>query len=103
MGNRKRPKPPSGPPPHRMADEYWDQDRLREAFRLMDDRKHASNAKRAVIRRLAEPSTYAGLAGFAVFLGIQSQEWVQWSQFAMLVFSAMAILMRETGSPDEKD
>jgi len=46
-----------------------------------------------VVARLKEPSTYAGLAGLAVAVGISAPEWAVISQIAVAVFSGIAVVV----------
>lgn len=50
-----------------------------------------------IMRRMSEPSTYAGLAGMAAMFGMNSEEWHGFSQVLMIIFSALAVFMRERG------
>lgn len=48
-------------------------------------------------KRLSEPSTYAGMAGLAVALGLSADEWQTYSTALVAVFGALAILLGEKG------
>lgn len=48
-----------------------------------------------IIDRLKEPSTYAGLAGLAVALGISSEEWQTISMAIAGIAGVIAMLLHE--------
>lgn len=50
---------------------------------------------RYLINRLREPSTWAGLAGLALALGISEAEWQVWSAAAAALASLAAMLLFE--------
>lgn len=56
---------------------------------------------RKLIRRLKEPSTYAGLAGLALLLGITTETFDMYANAAAGLFGFAAILMGEPGPDDE--
>jgi len=51
-----------------------------------------------LINRLKEPSTYAGLGGAALLLGIQMPEFNNWANAAAGIALFVSILMKEVGS-----
>jgi|GEM_PF-428435 len=50
---------------------------------------------RYLVNRLREPSTWAGLAGLALALGISEAEWQVWSAAAAALASLAAMLLWE--------
>jgi len=48
-----------------------------------------------IIDRAKEPSTWAGLAGLALALGISADEWAVYSQVAAAIAAAVAIFVKE--------
>ena len=51
----------------------------------------------AIVKRLSEPSTYAGLAGAALLLGVSSDEWMTYASAAAGLFAFLAIFLGEKG------
>jgi hypothetical protein len=54
-----------------------------------------------IIKRLSEPSTYAGLAGLAIIVGINNDEIKLLGETLAGIFSFLAILIGETKVTDE--
>lgn len=52
---------------------------------------------RALIERLQEPSTYAGLAAIVAALGVSEPLWAAISAFVAAGFGLAAIVLREKG------
>lgn len=50
---------------------------------------------KATVKLLKEPSTYAGLAGLAALLGVNSEEYQVLAHSIAGIFSFMAIFMQE--------
>ena len=48
-----------------------------------------------IIDRAKEPSSWAGLAGLALAVGISADEWEIYSQAAAAVAAAIAMLVKE--------
>lgn len=46
-----------------------------------------------VVARLKEPSTYAGLAGIALSLGVPASEWSVITNVAVAVFGGLAVVI----------
>lgn len=54
-----------------------------------------------LIKRLSEPSTYAGLAGIAVILGIEPETYTQWGLAAAgLCGFIVTVFMAEKGGAE---
>lgn len=53
-----------------------------------------------IYKRLSEPSTYAGMAGLSVALGLSTDEWQTYSAALAAVFGAVAMLLGEKGGND---
>ena len=51
-----------------------------------------------ILDRAKEPSTYAGLAGLAIALGLSDAEWAAISTAAAAVFGAVAVVIAERGA-----
>lgn len=51
-----------------------------------------------IVARLAEPSTYAGLAGIALALGVSQPLYSAISAAAAGIFGIVAIVLKETGN-----
>lgn len=51
-----------------------------------------------LINRLKEPSTYAGLGGAAMLLGIQAPQFNEWTSAAAGVALFVSIFIKEAGS-----
>lgn len=51
-----------------------------------------------ILDRAKEPSTYAGLAGLAIALGLSDAEWAAISSAAAAVFGAVAVVIAERGA-----
>jgi len=52
----------------------------------------------AIISRLKEPSTYAGLAAGAILLGLSQEEIQAWTQAAAGFFAFLAVVIGEGAS-----
>lgn len=50
---------------------------------------------KALLLRLSEPSTYAGLAGLAVVLGMTAEEYMTYAAALAGVFSTIAVILGE--------
>lgn len=59
-----------------------------------------SNMLNYIVARLKEPSTYAGLAGLALVVGITAEDWAAYSTIAIGIASGLAMLMSERGTPE---
>jgi hypothetical protein len=53
-----------------------------------------------ILKRLSEPSTYAGLAGLAIIVGLNNDEIKLLGETLAGIFSFLAILMGETKMTD---
>ncbi|KKM17738.1 hypothetical protein LCGC14_1672770 [marine sediment metagenome] len=51
-----------------------------------------------LISRLKEPSTYAGLAAFALALGVTNAEFMGWAAGAAGLFSFISVFVKDPGS-----
>jgi len=49
----------------------------------------------AILARLKQPSTYAGLMGAAMLLGVSADGFEQWSNAAAGLFAFLAIVLNE--------
>ena len=52
----------------------------------------------SVLRRLSEPSTYAGLAVLAALFGVSAEDWQQYSNALAAIFAIVAMVARESGT-----
>lgn len=52
----------------------------------------------ALIERLKEPSTYAGLAGIALIVGINAEQFQEYVSAVAGVFAFVAMFMKEAKS-----
>jgi len=52
---------------------------------------------RALVRRLSEPSTYAGLAGLAVIAGMSADQFQDWANAIAGLFAFLAMVLGEGG------
>lgn len=50
-----------------------------------------------IVDRLKEPSTYAGLAGIALALGMTAESYTALSNIAVALFGAVAVILAEKG------
>jgi hypothetical protein len=50
----------------------------------------------SLLSRLKEPSTYAGLAGLALLLGFQTEEWQNWINASAGIFAFVSIILGES-------
>lgn len=48
-----------------------------------------------IIKRLSEPSTYAGLAGLALVFGVSVEDFEAWAAAAAGLFGFIAIILGE--------
>jgi len=53
---------------------------------------------RTLLRRLSEPSTYAGLAGLALLLGVSAEQFQDWANAAAGLFAFVSIVLGEGGA-----
>jgi len=51
-----------------------------------------------IVNRLKEPSTYAGLAGLALALGLSDAEWMAIGTAVAAVSAAVAVVVAERGA-----
>jgi len=51
-----------------------------------------------IVNRLKEPSTYAGLAGLALALGLSDAEWTAIGTAVAAVSAAVAVVVAERGA-----
>jgi len=58
---------------------------------------------RNLIDRLKEPSTYAGLSGIALLIGVSSEEFQMYAGAAAGLFAFAAIILKETGNANKND
>jgi hypothetical protein len=56
------------------------------------------NTLQWIIARAKEPSTYAGLSGLALALGLSDAEWSAIGTAAAAVFAAVAVVVAERGA-----
>lgn len=51
-----------------------------------------------IIKSLAQPSTYAGLSGIALAVGVSAPLWSAFAAAAAAVFGLIAVIVHEQGS-----
>ncbi len=56
------------------------------------------NTLQWILARAKEPSTYAGLSGLALALGLSDTEWNAIGTAAAAVFAAVAVVVAERGA-----
>jgi len=65
---------------------------------LQTERRNMMSALKWILDRAKEPSTYAGLSGLALALGLSDAEWSAIATAAAAVCGAVAVVIAERGA-----